>query len=82
MRYEVEWHKTSEELPAPFADCYLAILDEPNDEELIVIFGLYDQRNNNFFNEVSGKVWTVDQVKYWTTQLIPWVDVLRENNEI
>ncbi len=82
MRFEVEWHKTSKELPSPWVDCYLAVLDDPSDDELMVVFGHYVPQNDNFVSDMLNITWEREQVKYWTARLTPWVDELRENDEI
>lgn len=73
MEYIIKWHKVSEELPAPYANCYLAILAEPDDKEFTVVMGHYDEAAGVFVDFDTFTNIPMEQVYYWTVQLAPWV---------
>jgi len=74
MTYEVEWHRVSKELPAPYANCYFAALADPDDLEFTVTMGYYDKAADVFVEDSTNANIPVKNVWYWTAQLTPWVD--------
>ena len=74
MKYEVEWHRVSKELPAPFANCYLAVQADPEDLELTVTMGYYDDAVDVFVNTDTNDDIPKENVWLWTMQLAPEID--------
>ena len=74
MRYEIEWHRVSKELPAPFANCYLAVQASPEDLELTVTMGYYDDAVDVFVNTDTNDDIPKENVWLWTMQLAPEID--------
>ena len=74
MTYEIEWHRVSKELPAPFANCYLAVQAAPEDLELTVTMGYYDDAVDIFVNTDSNDDIPKENVWLWTMQLAPEID--------
>ncbi len=74
ITYGVKWHRVSKELPASFANCYLAVQADPEDLELTVTMGYYDDAADVFVEDGTNTNVPVKDVWYWTAQLTPWVD--------
>lgn len=74
MEYVVKWHRVSEELPAPYANCYLAVLAEPDDLKFTVTTGYYDKAADVFVEDGTNANIPVENVWYWTVQLTPWAE--------
>ena len=66
--FETNWHLTKRDLPAPYADCYLAVKYE-DEEGLIIMLGYYSPIADRFFCSVNNEIFAKEQVKFWTTQI-------------
>ena len=74
ITYVVKWHRVSKELPAPYANCYFAVQAEPDDLQLTVTMGYYNEAADVFVEDSTNANVPVKDVWCWTTQLTPWVD--------
>ncbi len=77
MTYEVEWHRVSKELPAPYANCYFTVQAEPNDLQLTVAMGYYDEAADVFVEDSTNTIIPVKNVWCWTAQIIPEINEVK-----
>lgn len=74
MTYEINWHRTSREKPAPGAICYLAVLADPDDTQFTVTSGYYDRDADEYVDWDSGVSISKGQVYLWAADVAPQVE--------